>query len=131
MKKAFSTYHSYLSKALLGLVCLWSVFLFSGYVENDVFALPETVSTELTNTKGRTAPIVSFQKIQAFRYVLSTQNNSCYKPTFVLKNYNTLIKTAFLQLQKEGLNFIFWKPSLPNQYFPKSTVLDTPSFLIA
>ncbi len=130
MQRTFSTYHSSLSKALLGLACFWSVFLFSGYVENDVFALPETVSTELIETKVKTAPIVFFQKVQAFRHLLNTQNKSYYKTAFALKNYNTQIETAFLQLQKEGFNYTFWRPFLPNQHFPISSDTDVPSFLI-
>jgi len=131
MQKTCFTYHPYLTKVVLGLVFFWSVFLFSGYVKNDAFALPETVSTELIGTKSKTAPIVSFQKVQAFRYALSTQNNSYYKPIFALNNYNILIEIAFLQLQKEGFNYTFWKPFLPNKHFPISTELETSSFLIA
>jgi len=131
MQKTFFTYHSFLTKALLGLAFIWSVFLFSGYVENDVLTLPETASTELIGTKSKTAPIVSFQKVQAFRYVLSTQNNSFYKTAFALNTYNNLIETTFLQLQKETFNYIFWRPSLPNKCFPKPTKSDNPFFLIA
>jgi len=131
MQKTLFTYHSYLTKALLGLAFFWSVFLFSGYVENDAFTLLETASTELIGTKTKTAPIVSFQKVQAFRYVLCSPNNSYYKPAFALNNYNTLIETAFLQLQKEGFNYTFWKPSLPNTLFSTATKLDAPSFIIA
>ena len=131
MQKTFFSYHSFLTKALLGLAFFWSVFLFSGYVENDAFALPETNSTELIGTKIKTAPVISFQKVQAFRSALSTQNNTFHKTAFTLNNYNTLIETTFLQLQKEGFNYTFWKPSLPNKHFPVATKLDIPSFLIA
>lgn len=131
MQKTFFTYHSYLSKALLGLTFLWSVFLFSGYVENDVFALPDRASVELLEAKAKTAPIVSFQKVQGFRHVLDTQNNSDYKLKFALAHYNTLIAVTFLQLQEEGFNYIFWRPSLPNKHFPILSDGDAPFFLIA
>lgn len=131
MQKTCATYHSYLSKVLLGLACLWAVFLFSGYVETDVLTLPEIATTELTKKKVKTSPIVSFQKVQAIRYVLTTQNYAFYQRDAALNLYNDLIETAFLQLKKERFNYLICKPFLPKKTFPVSTKLDAPFSLIS
>ncbi len=131
MQKTCTTYHSYLSKVFFGLACLWAVFLFSGYVETDVLTLPEIATTELTKKKVKTSPFVSFQKAEAIRCVLTTQNYSFYQRGAALNLYNDLIETAFLQLKKERFHYLIWRPFLPNKAFPVSSKLDAPSSLIS
>ena len=86
------TYPTLLTKGLIYLTLIWSVFLFSGYVDSEFLSLPTSTNTELIEEKKVTASIFTFQKninqsqilsspllfINAFKATLITFNQLQY-----------------------------------------------------
>ena len=95
MKERLQSYHITLTNWLLRFTLFWSVFLFSGYVENDYLTLPTTTQIELVESKTPFPSNFSFLK------------NSCQLTQQLQKNFSftsfEAVLIAYNQLQKVKL----------------------------
>ena len=60
MSNKLNSYQSIFANWLLYLTLVWSVVLFSGYVEQDYFALPAVTHTELIEPQKTVKTTISF-----------------------------------------------------------------------
>ena len=130
LQATFSNYQNYFSKGLLGLSFLWTVFLFSGYVDNEYLSLPKAEQTELFESSKKLKSIAFFQKVIDFQPLFKFDKNYSTNFKYAIFVYNSKYQVKFLQLNKRSYSYDFWTPNLPNKTFPKSTDGDSPFFLI-
>ena len=89
------TYPTLLTKGLIYLTLIWSVFLFSGYVDSEFLSLPTSTNTELVEEKKVTTSIFTFQKNINQSQILSS-------PLLFINAFKAAL-TAFNQLQQVKL----------------------------
>lgn len=121
MQQSFSIYTNRLSKYLLGLAFLWSVFLFSGYVTTEFLKAPTSPETELVETNILNTSTISFQKATASFALFSIFSNHYFYFKVALLAYNNRLKVAFRCLEQQCFNYINSTICLPLKTIPHGT----------
>lgn len=122
MTQIESYFKGKLSNGFVIVTFLWSVFLFSGYV-NNVQTAQQTTQTECPSSKitKRTVGTCSFTKAYTLLY---TQKHplsiNAFKPHFLVA-FNRRIKTVFDQITKQNLSFTFLVPFVFDKTIPQSS----------
>ena len=112
---------------LLYITLIWSVSLFSGYVDNDYFTLPTDTQTELVEPQKTIKTTATFYK-STFGIAVQKQLSSfLFFPKTALLAYHQLQQVKFLAWTKRRKLYTFSFNFLPIKTIPSASKVAAPT----
>lgn len=121
MTNHLKKYQSILTNWLLYLTLIWSVFLFSGYVDSEFLSLPTATNTELVEEKKITASTFIFHKNLAQSKILASPLLfiNAFKATLIA--FNQLQQVKLITALKKAKLYVLSLIHLPIKIIPLNT----------